>query len=246
MKKSDHFLNFLLVGFILLLLAFINKVESQELSPTSHTIFDGRLNTGYDMGVNTSGGRTDWLSNQGGYMRMAYPPGQSWGAVFITYGKPRNFPRSGKDLSRFEILSVELRGAKGGEVVEIGLKDNEDPDNGSEAKIPVTVTKEWKTYTFPLSKFFTADLKNLYVVTEFVFGYESATVDFRNIKFISGQQQQTSPRTQLNPDSSESIMALQAGLKCMGYNITSIDGSWGPETQAAVKQYAAAQAKKLD
>ena len=172
-------------------LAYSNaeKTKAKKVSSTppiqGHTIYDGRLNRGYDMGVASSGGQSGWVTNKDGYMRMAYPSGQSWGAVFITYGKPKGFPRPGKDFSGFGKLSVELRGANGGEVVEIGLKDNEDPDDGSEAKIPLTVTKEWKTYEIPLSKFFTADLKNLYVITEFVFGYESATVDFKNVKLIS-------------------------------------------------------------
>ena len=170
----------------LILFVFIsyNNISAQTLPQTDHTIYDGRLSRGYDMGVASSGGQSSWVTNQAGYMRMAYPSEQSWGAVFITFGKPRNFPRPGTDLSMYEKLSIDLRGLKGGERVEIGLKDSQDPDNGTEAKIPITVTKEWNTYEIPLSKFYTADLSKIYVITEFVFGYESATVDFKNVKLV--------------------------------------------------------------
>ncbi len=34
------------------------------------------------------------------------------------------------------------------------------------------------------------------------------------------------------------IMALQAGLKCLGYTITEIDGKLGPETKSAIAKFA--------
>jgi hypothetical protein len=118
---------------------------------------------------------------------MSYPSGQLWGAVFITVGPPKPPPRSGKDLSDYQTLSLELRGANGGEVVWIGLKDNSDPDNGTETKIQVgPLTTQWQTFTFPLSDFITADLTSLYVVTELVFepGTPAETIDFRHIQYL--------------------------------------------------------------
>ncbi len=41
----------------------------------------------------------------------------------------------------------------------------------------------------------------------------------------------------IDPDSKEAVMALQAGLKCMGYKIAKIDGVMGPETEAALSKY---------
>ncbi len=153
-----------------------------------HWVYYGpRLAEGYDMGVNTSGGLTGWVTDLGGYMRMAYPPGQSWGAVFITVGPPRLPPRPGKNLSAYQSLVVELRGEVGGEDVWIGLKDNTDPDNGTETKILIPdLPTGWQTYTFPLSAFTTADRSRLYVVTEFVFepGTPAETVYFRKIRYV--------------------------------------------------------------
>jgi hypothetical protein len=107
--------------------------------------------------------------------------------VFITVGPPRDPPRPGKDLSSYGTLSLELRGATGGEYVSIGVKDNTDLDNGRETKIPVRdLSTDWQTHTFDLSGFRTADLTRLYVVTEFVFepGTPAETVCFRRIQYL--------------------------------------------------------------
>jgi exo-beta-1,3-glucanase (GH17 family) len=153
-----------------------------------HWIYYGpMLACGYDMGVDTSEGRTDWVRDMDGYMCMDYPSGQDWGAVFITVGPPRGFPRPGKDLSDYQWLSLELRGGSGGEVVSIGLKDNTDRDDGSETKIEVPdLTRKWQTETFELWRFRTADLRRLYVVIEFVFepGTPPETVCFRRIRYL--------------------------------------------------------------
>ena len=120
---------------------------------------------------------------------MSYPGGLDWGAVFITAGPPKEPPRAGQDLSAYNTLSLELRGATGTECVRVGIKDNTDPDDGNETKITRCVSStDWETFTFPLSEFHTADLTRLYVVTEFVFEQEDAqrqqTVDFRNIEYL--------------------------------------------------------------
>lgn len=157
------------------------------LSRLVRTIFDGRgLAAGYDMGVDSSSQRRDWLQQVGDGMMMAYPAGQAWGAVFITVGRPVDPPRPWKDFSSFHTLRVELRGQSGGEFVDIGMKDYADPDDGSESKVRVSnLSTDWRTYEFPLSSFATADLQRLYVPVEFVFsGLAQQTVYFRNVQFV--------------------------------------------------------------
>ncbi len=163
------------------------KAGVPPASRLTRTILDDRgLASLYDMGVNSSSGRQDWLQRTAGGMRMAYPAGQAWGAVFITVGTPVDAPRPWKDFSSFRTLSVELRGETGGESVEIGLKDATDPDDGSESKVRVAnLSTAWHTYRFPLSTFHTADLEKLYVVPEFVFsGSAPQTVYLRNVRFL--------------------------------------------------------------
>jgi hypothetical protein len=118
---------------------------------------------------------------------MDYPSGQSWGAVFITVGPPTEPPRPGKDFSAYQTLSLELMGGAGGESISIGLKDNTDPDDGSERLIRVSnLTMDWQTRTFPLSDLTNADPTRLYVVTLFVFepGTPARTVCFRRIQYL--------------------------------------------------------------
>jgi len=164
--------------------------QIEVIEKTGKDIYKGTaLTTGYNMGVNTSQGRTDWLiDSKQGFMKMVYPKGQQWGAVFITVGELQKDikKRQIEDLSKFKYITVDLKGEVGGESLEIGLKDNTDPDDGRETKIKISdLTTEWKTYQFELKKFETADLTRLYVVIEFVFtGDKAQTVYFRNIRYI--------------------------------------------------------------
>jgi hypothetical protein len=148
-----------------------------------YNVFDGHFNSGLDVGLATSGGQSGWLQVANGEIRMDYPSGQNWGAMFITEGKSVPLSkRKGKDFSKFKTLTLELKGSEGS-VVEIGLKDSRDPDTGLETKIPLTLKKDWTIYKISLDKFKTADLKNLYVITEFVFAEKAQTVYARKIQF---------------------------------------------------------------
>ncbi len=162
--------------------------SASSVAVSAQSIYTGQtLASGYNMGVDTSNGRSDWVTDMNGHMCMNYPSGQDWGAVFITVGKPTSPPRPGQDFSSFGALSLELVGGIGGEVVSVGIKDNSDPDNGTETKLQVSnLTTEWQTFTFPLSSFVTADLSTLYVVAEFVFeaGTPAETICFRNIQYL--------------------------------------------------------------
>ena len=156
-------------------------------SRTTRVIFDGRgLHVLYDVGADSLNGKRDWLATTEEAMRMAYPPGQSWGAVFITVGVPVDPPRPWKDFSQFRILSIDLKGEVGGESLEIGIKDASDPDTGAETKKVVSnLSTGWQTFEFPLHSFSSADLRQLYVVAEFVFtGPEGKTVYFKNVRYL--------------------------------------------------------------
>lgn len=170
----------------LMCLAGLCVVSLGAQPPAKDILVSGKLTAGLDMGVNSSGGKADWLKPENDSLRLSYPSDQSWGAVFITVGKPKQPPRPFRDLSAFKTLTIEMRGGSGGEQLEIGIKTNAQPDDGSEAKVPVKLTSEWKTYRFPLDRFEGIDLDHLYVVTEFVFaGSEAKTIFVRNIKYLA-------------------------------------------------------------
>ena len=164
----------------------IAELKAQMSRQDDPVIFtDGQLTSGYNMGVNTANEQTDWVEINNGAMCMVYPGNQTWGAVFITVGEPSDPPHPTRDLSNYQLLSIEIRGDNGGESVEVGLKDNVDPDDGSETKFLIeNLTTEWDTVEIPLSSFRTADLERLYIVTEFIFQRTPQTVCVRKIQFL--------------------------------------------------------------
>lgn len=149
-------------------------------------LVDAQLTAGFVMGVNSSGGKTDWLTPENGYMKIAYPENQAWGAVFITVGPPVNPPRPSMDFSLYRTLLIDMKGDPGTKQVDIGIKAKTQPDNGTEKKLPALITSAWRTHRFSLNMFTGADLHNLYVVAEWVFGGAKAqTVYVRNVRYSS-------------------------------------------------------------
>ncbi len=175
----------ILTGLLVCLLA-VCTANGQK---TEQIMRGSQLEPGFDMGVDTSGGRREWLADEDGHFKMSYPAGQEWGAVFITVGPPVDPPRPSRDFSAFDTLIIEMKGEKGGERVEIGLKTNTQPDNGRETKIQTNLTANWETYSFKLDRFRGTDPTRLYVVTEFVFsGRNPETVYMRNIRYTSDRK----------------------------------------------------------
>jgi hypothetical protein len=144
------------------------------------------LASGLDLLVNTDTGRTTWLSQTPDGLLAAYPSGQQFGFVAaVLSGNTNPGSRPGKDLSAYKTLQIQLRGAVGGESLQVGIKDNTDPDNGTEVKKTVVLTSSWQTFTFPLADLTTADLKRIYLLFELVFGGPTAeSVYFRDVRYV--------------------------------------------------------------
>ncbi|HLK56576.1 MAG TPA: Ig-like domain-containing protein [Chthonomonadaceae bacterium] len=162
--------------------------------PTVDVYAGATLSPGFNMGVNTSGGLTNWVTDQHGYMDCAYPAGQQWGAIFLTVGPPVSdlSSRETYDLSVYDFLSIDLKGGSGGETVSIGMKTATDPDNGLEPTyVAANLSSGWQTVKIPLSSLVNPPaypatrFTNMYVVCELVFepGTSAETVSFRNIRF---------------------------------------------------------------
>lgn len=152
---------------------------------------NGQLATYYDIGVDSSANRHDWLYTEGDSLRMDYPANQSWGVVFITVGTPVDENRPWKDFSRFGTLTFDLRGANGDESLEIGIKDYNDADDGGEKKVTFdNIGKAWQSIRIPVTEFasprfvITGSLGRLYVIIEFVSsGPEAQTIFVRNVRY---------------------------------------------------------------
>ena len=85
---------------VLATFGFALDLAIAQPSPEAKDVLIGStLTPGFDMGVNSSEQRSDWLDRdtEHSWLRMSYPKGQAWGAVFITVGKPTPSPRPFRD-----------------------------------------------------------------------------------------------------------------------------------------------------
>ncbi|HEY6539588.1 MAG TPA: hypothetical protein VIZ18_01575, partial [Ktedonobacteraceae bacterium] len=148
-------------------------------------VYVNGLESDFVVGVDTSGHLHQWLTNDNGTLSLAYPAGQQWGGLFITVGPPVPLgQRPALDLSAYKSLMVDLRPAVEGQCVRIGIKNNRQPDDGSETTVQRCLPAGWSTITLPLSMFNGEDLAHLYVVFEVLFqGVSDATLEVRNIRY---------------------------------------------------------------
>ncbi|MGK0430672.1 MAG: hypothetical protein ACJARX_002351 [Psychroserpens sp.] len=84
-----------------------------------------------------------------------------------------------------------MRGEKGGEQFEIAMKDTHGPSDGSETKLKITLTKEWKIFEIDTKKFLTANMNRIMVLLEFVFeGVVGIEIHVRSAQFKKDQFKQ--------------------------------------------------------
>lgn len=152
-------------------------------------IYVGRLSTGFGLSIDTSGHQHGWLTVAQGTLTLAYPPGQTWGSMFITVGQP--VPpghRPSIDLSRYGSLVLDMRLAPRRSThpgcVRLGVKGRTQPDNGSETTVRECLNSSaWSAINLPLAAFGGADLTQLYVVFEVVFSKAAGPIQLSNIRY---------------------------------------------------------------
>ena len=115
---------------------------------------------------------------------LIYPENTfAWGAPFFTI-EALNGRVTEMDFSKYNNVILEMRGAKGGEDFEIAMKDKYDPPDGSEARVPLTLTNAWQTYQVPIAEFKTADMRMIQTPLTFVFiGDKGKTIHVKSIRF---------------------------------------------------------------
>jgi hypothetical protein len=171
-----HFLQLVVAGLAV-------HMTSMAQSAPRLVLAGNQLQPPFDLGIDTSGQRRDWLFPGPGYLRLAFPAGQQWAALFITVGPPVDPPRPFLDLSAFDAIQVEMR-SDSPVTVELGVKTNTQPDNGTETKRAWALGSNWQTRTFRLSEFTGADPRRLYVVLEVVYsGSTAQTVYLRGVRY---------------------------------------------------------------
>lgn len=160
-----------------------------------------QLAPGLDIGINTSGNLTNWLTPEPpppspGDLKMVCPAAQQWCAMFITDGPAiSTYPRPGLNLSQYQTMIVTIEG-DAGTTIQIGMKDATQPDDGTETKVTLPVTSTWTSYAIPLSAFaapvvahgnYVINLNEIYIPCEFVFagGSQTQTVKTQAVTFTT-------------------------------------------------------------
>ena len=174
-----------IVRVSLSLLGALLGIECKDIEPPNEDeflIYADRLTPGFDIGVESSSQKRDWLSEENGVMRMAYPTGQSFGSVFVVTGAVP-LVKIREDLSNYATLTVDLRGETGAETLMVSVGDL----YGSPSKMHLVIdlVSTWKTYKFSLLDFGTTNLKLARTLPSFAFaGGAAQTVYFRNLKLL--------------------------------------------------------------
>jgi hypothetical protein len=173
----------------------LNSFDSTAIKNLENT-FNPKSTKGYPLIVSNGAGYgffdSGYASSNGEFVDVIYEinkqdyytPDAEWSVAYFRHPSNAMIERPSKDYSSYKSLKLELKGAKGGETFFIALKDADDPDDGSESRVPITLSNDWKTYEIPLSEFKTANLKELFIVTSFVFLEGEQNFSVRNIEFI--------------------------------------------------------------
>jgi hypothetical protein len=107
-----------------------------------------------------------------------------WGVQYFTVASEAFSEKPSKDYSSFKTLRVEAKAPISGQELKIILKDAQDPDDGTETRVTITLSDEWQTYDIALSEFETADLTQLHMVVGFVFLENEQEVQIRTVEYI--------------------------------------------------------------
>lgn len=169
---------------------FAPAISSAQPVQTKDIMIQGQLTPGFDEGVNSSAGITNWVNPNpaDNSQKMSCPPNQAWCAMWLSYGPTLSgFPRPGIDMSSYSTMLVELRGDST-KTITIGVKDNTHADDGTETKVRVLLTSDWRTYAIPLSSFGPSAINRLYLVCEFVWDASSPwTAYVRTVRYSTAK-----------------------------------------------------------
>ena len=124
------------------------------------------------------------IKYEGNAMILTYPDNMfTWGSPFFTINALNNRVTE-MDFTKYKNITLEMKGAIGGEQFALMMKDKYDLPDGNESRVDITVTNVWKTYEVPVEQFETADKKIIETPLGFVFlGGEGKTIYVRSIQF---------------------------------------------------------------
>lgn len=117
-------------------------------------------------------------------MILIYPENTfDWGSPFFTINALNNRVTE-MDFTKYKNVTLEMKGAVGGEQFALMMKDKYDLPDGKESRVDITVTNTWETYEVAIEQFATADKRIIETPLGFVFlGGEGKTIYLRSIQF---------------------------------------------------------------
>lgn len=124
----------------------------------------------------------DIVEQKDNAFHLSYPGGADWSTWFFVV-RGSSSKRPSQDFSMFNKLVLELKGDVGGEIFMVSIKDQDDPDDGTQTNVELQLTEQWKTYEIDLARFETADLRKLHVAMSFIFGKEPQSFSVRTIRY---------------------------------------------------------------
>lgn len=111
-------------------------------------------------------------------------PAMAWSVFYFYVGQGSIDQIVTKDYSSYKTLRLELKGAEGGEKIQISIKDETNPTDGSESKVPLTLSNTWEVYDIPLSEFKGTNLKKLFMPASIIVENDAVSVSIKNIEYL--------------------------------------------------------------
>jgi len=147
-------------------------------------LINGKVPTGFDVKMTASDIWKDSVSNEDDCLVFIYPENTyEWASPYFEIAALGGRVNE-MDFSGYTKLVIEMKGDIGGETFEITMKDKNDPPDGSESRVKIELTNDWKTYTIETSQFKNADMKTIMVPLAIVFqGKVGKTIKIRTIQF---------------------------------------------------------------
>jgi len=147
-------------------------------------LINGLAPSGFEIKYAASDLFRNYFSHEKDYLVIDYPANQyEWAALYFTvnalHGRVNEM-----DFSPYSKVVIEMKGEQGGEIFELTMKDINDPPDGTETRLKMALTDQWKVYEIETNLFVTADLSRIMVPLSFVCqGSEGNKIQVRSIQF---------------------------------------------------------------
>ena len=140
-------------------------------------MMEGEIVSGGKIGCNSSRGNTNWISQENGRWKLAFPANETWATVYLLQQPPL-------DLSGFDSLRLDMEAADRNEKISIGINDVSGEDPSSISSIEWMVHTVDETSSFPLTYFKDVDLTSICIPVQFVNReYKEKTIYLSSIAF---------------------------------------------------------------